>query len=178
MKRIQAKRTTVDGIDFDSKSEAELYRKLKGIFSDCDVIHPCQLRLPGKARSWKCDFGIIPKTDNAFNKLGLVNFLMHGDILNVPEGLGDIHTYGCEILYLEYKGHTDLTTGLALIDKNFKARIDWLTRYADFILDSLVVVGSGTGGVLSYCGNDNFRVMPIHSTEFFLNIARKTWLEH
>lgn len=178
MKRIQAKRTTVDGIDFDSKSEAELYRKLKTLFTECDLIHPCQLRLPGKTRSWKCDFGLIPKTDKAFNKLGLVNSLMHGEVTNLSEGIRNVSSYGCEILYLEYKGHTDLSTGLALIDKNFKARVDWLSRYADFILDSLVVVGSGTGGILSYCENIIYRVTPIHNTEFFLNIARKIWSEH
>lgn len=176
MKRLQAKRTTVDGIDFDSKSEAALYKKMCVLFTECDIIHPCSLRLPGKARSWKCDFCIIPKSEKAFCKLGLVNSLMHDEVANLPQGISNLQHYGCEILYLEYKGHTDLSTGLALIDKNFKARIDWLSRYADEILDSLVIVGSGSGGIVSYCDSWNFRVTPIHSDEFFLKVVRQIWL--
>lgn len=177
-KRLRARRVEQDGISFDSLAERDFYFELRKTFTGAKIIRPCELRLPGKVRSWKCDYAIVATSPVQAGSLGSLCRLLNGNTEEQSNSTSSNKNLSKEVVYVEFKGQTDLSTGLALIDKNFKARIDWLNSYADYILDSLCVVGSGTGGVLSYCTKNKFRVIPIHSTEFFLEQGKELWSAH
>lgn len=176
-KRLKAVRVKEDGLSFDSKSEYDFYLKLKKTFTDCQVLRPCELRLPGKVRGWKCDFGIVPLSTESRVKLTSLAWNLSLDATSPANSSVLSDRKHVEVLYIEFKGETDLSTGLCRIDKNFKSRVDWLVKYADGILESFVVVGNGTGGIVSYCANQTFRVTPIHSTEFFLKQGKELWCQ-
>lgn len=177
-KRLKAARTAHEGIWFDSICEKNFYLDLKRTFPGCNILRPCELRLPGKVRSWKCDFAITATRPIHTRKLGEICYMMSNSRKTELFDYEGEQIEPKEIVYVEYKGVTDLSTGLALIDKNFKARIDWVKRYAEEISDSLIVVGEGTGAILTYCTNFEFCVTPIHSKEFFLSNARQLWSAH
>lgn len=172
--RMQAVRCEHDGIKFDSKSERDFYLKLVRTFNDCRILRPCQLRLPGKVRSWKCDFGMVAKTEQSMERLTKLKITMQGISPNTLTS-EQFEAKLTECLYLEYKGDTDPATGLCRVDKNFKSRVDWLTEYADHILEDFLVVGNGTGAILSYCATRKFRVTPIHSSEYFFEQGTILW---
>ena len=180
MRRIQSKRCTLTTnkgeIKFDSIAEKNFYLDLLKI-EGLRIIRPCELNLPGRVRKWKCDFGLIAKSQKDSVRLTRLVLSMNG--LSNDTGEWSKYLRGekelIDCAYLEFKGVTDLKTGLTLIDANFKNRIDWLAKYADHILDRTIVVGNGTGGIVSYCGEEDFRVTPVHSKEFFVRTVRELW---
>ena len=159
---------------FDSIAEKNFYLKLTEI-KGCKVFRLCELNLPGRVRRWKCDFGLSAKTTEDSIKITKLALTLNGSLEQHWQKYLESELRWFDTIYLEFKGQTDLSTGLTLVDSNFKSRIDWLARYADHILDKTIVVGSGTGGIISYCADGSFRVTPIHSKEYFLNIVRNIW---
>lgn len=160
---IKPVRCRYDGKSFDSIAEKDFYRFLKGNLPDCTILRPCEIRLTGKVRSWKCDFGIAANTVQAKNKITRLCSILHNTQIE----------YDLPMLYIEYKGTTDLTTGLARLDKNFVSRINHLVRYEPRILASTICIGKGSGGVLTYCTNNTWHVMPIHTEEFFKSLIKE-----
>ena len=175
-KRIKARRCEIQqgnqAIKFDSVSEMKFFKYLITI-PGCKVIRPCGLNLPGKTRQWKCDFGLI--ANNAENRMRITELAdtLQGKPFDVGYYRLNPHTT-LECLYIEFKGETDLTTGLCRVDKNFKSRIDWLVNYADHIMESLIIVGNGTGGILTYT-RKGFVLTPMHGLLHFKRTQETIW---
>jgi hypothetical protein len=100
-----------------------------------------------------------------------------GKLLNVMQGNDCedlVTTRG--MLYLEFKGETDLTTGFIRPDKNFLTRVDHLARYEPDILANTIFVGNGSGALVSYCGKSDFCVTTVHTVDFFTTQVKSIWL--
>lgn len=152
-------------MSFDSKSERQFYLLLKRLLPTIKVIRPCPVSLQGKARQWKCDFGLLANTDEDSMRLGMLTSAMKG-----------INTYRSRsLVYLEFKGETDLSTGFIRPDKNFISRVNHLVRYEPSILENTIFVGSGSGSILTYCGSGSFCATHIHSTDYFSEQVGKIW---
>lgn len=160
---IKPTRCEYNGKKFDSIAEKDFYRYLVGNLTGCTILRPCEVRLSGKARAWKCDFGVIAGSATASDRLTRLRNLLKGE-----EREDKTH-----VLYIEYKGTTDLTTGLARLDKNFVSRINHLSRYEPSILATTVCIGKGSGAVVTYCTNNQYCVMPVHTEEFFKGLVKE-----
>ena len=157
---IKAHKCTYQDKQFDSIAEKNVFILLSSYMTDCLILRPCSIKLKGKLRQWKCDFGIVPRTIQARDRLTELRDILHGKKYPNP----------VDVLYFEYKGTTDLTTGLARLDKNFIDRMNHLIRYEPEVLSNFVCVGKGTGGITGYCTNNSFHVMPVHSESFLQKI--------
>ena len=164
--RLKAVRTTEDGISFDSIAEKNFYLKLKQLLKGVKIIRPCNVNLQGKSRKWRVDFGLCAETNTTAVKLAKLRCLLKGiDYDETVRGM----------LFLEFKGETDLTTGFLRPDKNFISRIDHLAKYEPDILENTVFVGSSSGAIVSYCGKSDFRVTTIHTVNFFTEQVKNIW---
>lgn len=164
--RLKAVRSEVEGIKFDSKAERDFYMLLKRLLVGTQILRPCNVTLQGKSRKWRVDFGLCALSSLETIKLAKLRCVLKGtpyDEIPTP------------ILFLEFKGETDLTTGFIRPDKNFLSRVDHLNRYETDILHNTVFVGSGSGGIVSYCGKSEFRVMPVHTVKFFTEQVKNIW---
>lgn len=160
---IKPTRCEYNGKKFDSIAEKDFYRYLVGNLVGCTILRPCEVRLSGKVRSWKCDFGAVANSRTASDRLTKLRNVLKGEEVESSTN----------VLYIEYKGTTDLTTGLARLDKNFVSRINHLSRYEPSILATTVCVGKGSGAVVTYCTNNEWCVSPIHTEEYFKGLVKE-----
>lgn len=164
--RLKAVRTTEEGISFDSIAEKNFYLKLKQLLKGVDIVRPCNVNLQGKSRKWRTDFGLCALTSVEATKLAKLRCVMQGveyDETPTP------------ILFCEFKGETDLTTGFLRPDSNFLDRATHLARYEPDILQNTIFVGSGSGAIVSYCTKTKFCVIPVHTVNFFETQVKNIW---
>lgn len=165
--RLKAVRSELDGIKFDSKAERDFYLLLKRSLEGVEIIRPCNISLQGKSRSWRCDFGLCASTSAGAMKLSKLLCLMQGK---------DFDELSRPMVFLEFKGETDLTSGFIRPDRNFISRVNHLARYEPDILANTIFVGNASGGIVSYCTKSTFCVTPINTVDFFTTQVKSIWL--
>lgn len=159
-------RSEIEGKSFDSLSERDFYFTLKKVFTRAKIIRPCNVSLRGKARAWKCDFGVCATSSSDAIKLGRIVCSLQGrEYDSVPRGL----------VYVEYKGKVDLTSGFLTPDKNFISRVEHLVKYEPDILANSIFVGKGSGGIVTYLSDSTYRVTPVHVVSYFITKVRESW---
>lgn len=179
--RLQPKREEYNGQTFDSKAEASFYKLLKSIFpKGYEILHPYKIDVPGKVRDWRIDFVIQKKSV-------LGEYIYCPKLEEIKSRCQQTYTEhdpddGSNRLLIEFKGAVDfLESGteksgkIARLDTNFISRVNHFVLYAPWVLDDLICVGLGSGGVVTYCKNQTFCVTPVINTEFFKSVVKNVF---